>query len=141
MGIADKIVSIIGIRKHINQDELVQLKEEFGDEAGDKIYEMAGNGSRISKSEMADIVKWFAGRDKQAKADVIEMKTKVEGMDIEQNRKLEHLSTKIGRMGTIDLGYMGELLNDIRQLVKVLEQDVIRLADRVKVLESKNDIE
>jgi len=153
--ISDKLVSIIGTRKHINKEELETLREVYGAETGDKIYALAGRGSRVSKAEMATIVKLIAETEQKKLQEaaavtrrVIEVSTAVEEvkkemiskLDILQNEKIAWLTTQIGQIRTNELGYLGEQIHNTREAEKVLSSDIIGIVERLQVLEAKAGI-
>jgi len=137
--IVDKIIGIIGGTKYISQAESEELKVEFGDEVGGKIYEMAGKGHRISAAEMVEIVKMVndanMAKTKEIVAEVSDEMVRV--VDIEQNKKLNAMHTKIGRLATGEMSYVSERIGALERKVKQYEADLIGLASRIVELENK----
>ena len=126
MSMKDKLLGIVGKDKYINKTELSELVDEFGEEVGNKVYEIAGKDHRLSTSELVEVLMMLNR----------ELKKEINEVDIQQNRTMNAMKKQLGNVTVGELGYLGENIHAVRGMVEVLSKDVIRLADRIKRLES-----
>ena len=139
----ERMLEIIGAKtKHINKDELEELKIEFGEEMANNIYEIAGKGSRLSKAELVQVSKLFGDIVAPIEETVQKVDDGISKMDIEQNKMLAKVKREISELKVGELVIQGEKMHNHEQLLNVFSKDLGGIVRRLSVIEDKiNKIE